>query len=264
MYEILTSKFKDVKLKVNIENPNPTGIPKIVMVGGGKVKTKYAAYLEEHGFSNNKLLQFLVLIHKEAKKEGKVALMCTCKSGKESHADVLKEYILKNRETYDVMIPYLFPGEPSSVPVTSIDSLDPVTQDEIRAKMQQAGVGEVSLENQQAMQIANGKLSEEDMSILKGMIEADQRKQSELISEASSPNNDDRLNELADLVEKGFGNHNLETDEELKTQNLSMFGSLPHNPNQHLKIGKVADAVNASLEHFERLKNIKFDEEKIP
>lgn len=112
MYEIYTHNHKDAKVTVHIDGRNPTAVPPAVSIGIGNKKSRYAAWLDKAISDENKkqLLNFLVYLNKIGKEKGSLYLKCECRFDK-FHAQVVKDFLIKNKETLDVLQPYLYPAE---------------------------------------------------------------------------------------------------------------------------------------------------------
>lgn len=114
-YTIQTTGLKNAKNVINVDKIPILRHPKSILVGGGSLAQKYTRYLDERGFEDTVLLRALAYIHKVGKKEGLVAVCCSCKIGKkhlrDTHSEVIKTFILKNQEMLDTLLPYLFTNE---------------------------------------------------------------------------------------------------------------------------------------------------------
>lgn len=102
------SKDKSIKCEVNIDGPNPTFIPAAIAIGVGDKLKRWEKHLDSVYNKDQKLLRFLAFVHKQAKEHGSIALICNCKF-KHLHALGIKNFLEKNRETLDMMLPYMFP-----------------------------------------------------------------------------------------------------------------------------------------------------------
>lgn len=113
-YNILTSRYKDVEFKIDVDYLPELKHPKFLLVGGG-LAIKYTKYLEKELFNNLSLLRRFVSIAKLGSEKGTIALVCNCKIGKKdnraAHSEVIKYILLKYHETLIKLLPYLFKNE---------------------------------------------------------------------------------------------------------------------------------------------------------
>ena len=113
-YIILTSKYKDVEHKINVDLLPELKHPKFILMGGN-LANRYNNYLEKELFNNISLLRRFVSIAKLGVEKGTIALVCNCKIGKQdnraAHSVVIKNILLKYHETLIKLLPYLFKNE---------------------------------------------------------------------------------------------------------------------------------------------------------
>jgi hypothetical protein len=114
-YTIILGKSKQSKVQVHLDHPNPSGIPASVLAGVGDKKTRYKNYLSKCFDGGNKthprLLNFLAYIHRNGKEHGSINLVANAGGNKKlatMQMEAVKEFIEENRDTLDVLLPYLF------------------------------------------------------------------------------------------------------------------------------------------------------------
>ncbi len=118
-YEITTGKTPEgAKLVINIDQIPFLAVPGVVMIGVGDKGKRYRTYLDKILFSEkNQLLHSLVKMHDMAIENGGMHLQCKCQFSK-FHAQVLKDLITENAETFTSLISYLVPDSKNKAIVT--------------------------------------------------------------------------------------------------------------------------------------------------
>ena len=124
-YEITTGKTpEEAKLVINIDRIPFLAIPGVVMVGIGDKSKVYRRYLDKNLFSGNtQLLNSLVKMHDMAIDNGGMHLQCNCR-GSKFHAQVLKDLIIENADTFTNLISYLIPDSKNKTVVMSTAETD--------------------------------------------------------------------------------------------------------------------------------------------
>ena len=112
-YEITVSSKprKDVPLSVMIDRLPELMVPGHVAISVGNKAVMYRKYLDKTLFdekNKQRLLNFMVHLHDKGLEVGAMHLVCGCKF--RFHANVLKEFLVENMDTFSSLISYLVPG----------------------------------------------------------------------------------------------------------------------------------------------------------
>jgi hypothetical protein len=105
MYQIFVKDHPDAKVTVHIDGRNPTAVPAIVLAGIGNKEKRYEKWLDECLTDGKKqqVLNFMIYLNKMGKEKGDLFLKCQCKFHK-FHARLVKEFLVKNKETLDTLL----------------------------------------------------------------------------------------------------------------------------------------------------------------
>lgn len=111
MYKIFTSKHKDAKVEIRLDQIPAGLVPRSVFLGVGDKSKRYEAYLEKAFNENTELLRFMAYIHLQGHKHGDVALITNPRLKQSYHAPCVKAFLEKNADFLSQIVPYLFPGD---------------------------------------------------------------------------------------------------------------------------------------------------------
>lgn len=109
-YEVFIRQNIKGALYVNLDAPNPTALPPVVRAGLGNKLKRYKDFLNSSFEKNQYLLKYLIFIHREAKKVGKVSFNTT-KAYPKEYVEVLTAWLQEQQETLDMLTPYFFNTE---------------------------------------------------------------------------------------------------------------------------------------------------------
>lgn len=181
-YAIVLGNSKKTKVAIYLDHPSPSGIPASVLAGVGDKKKRYKAYLEKCFEGGNKthprLLNFLANIHRLGKEHGDVSIIAYAGGNKKlatMQMESVKEFVEANRDTLDMMLPYLFADlalnnyQDKPVNVNIPDDLK-VQLDRQLLDQDIVKDDDLSMQNKMPAQ-----LTEDDMRQINALIELDQK-----------------------------------------------------------------------------------------
>ena len=164
-YKIQLKKTPETKVEINVDIPQ-FSIPPSVSLGVGNKARRYKDHLDHCLSNDQELLRNLAYIHKQGKEHGDVVLFCNCKL-KAIHAISIKEWIEENKDTLDMMIPYIFSNEGYTMKKVNLEDL---TEEERR-----------DLQGQ-----SSAVLPEADMLAIQALIKEDQERTAQSLNQSKS------------------------------------------------------------------------------
>lgn len=193
-YEIVLGNSKKTKVGICLDSPSPSGIPASVLAGVGDKKKRYKAYLDKCFEGGNKthprLLNFLANIHRLGKEYGDVSIFAFAGGNRKlatMQMESVKEFVETNRDTLDIMLPYLFAdlalNNYQDKPV-NVNIPDDLKTQLDRQLLDQDIVIDDDLSVQNKLP---PKLTEDDMRQINALIELDQNNASTISSSEQQP-----------------------------------------------------------------------------
>ncbi len=112
-YKITLGRPKKGEFLVTLDDTCPIAIPKIVAIGVGKRKERYATWLEacidneDNSADKDYRLKFLAFIHSLGKDNGYLFIDST-HFLREMQLECVREFLVRNEEFLDQILPYIF------------------------------------------------------------------------------------------------------------------------------------------------------------
>lgn len=131
-YRIFINNKKDTKVDVHLDNHKIAIYPQGPMLfGTGSLADKYTKHIENCFSKDNRMSNYLAWLHRQGKEHGNLNLICNKPKLRSFYPQAIKAFLEKNRETLDLMLPYLFKdyvapqGEASSMQTMKKATLPP-------------------------------------------------------------------------------------------------------------------------------------------
>lgn len=108
-YQIFINNKNNAKVDIHLDNKTLPVYPNNqVFFGTGKVADKYSKYIKDCFSKDQKMMRCLAFFHRQGKEKGNLNLICNKPKLRPFYPQAVKAFLEENKETLDMMLPYLF------------------------------------------------------------------------------------------------------------------------------------------------------------